>query len=297
MAAPSSSSVRKTCSPASSSTSNQIILPDLVSHCTFELRCNPHLKKIAAASDAWLTRSGNLSVKKQKALHGLKCGLLTAMTYPDCPEHELRVCCDYLSYLFHLDNISDNMESDGTVSTQRVVIDSLRDPSFKSNSRVGKMTKEFVFSLYVFSTPEVLTCESLSFWGRLIPTASEGMKRRFIHTFDLFFIAVTQQAEDRTASVIPDLESYISLRRDTSGCKPCWALIEYANGLDIPDEVMEHEVIATLDEASNDLVTWSNVSASVSDFFAADHSILLLGFLPFVRFSGVWCTLYSVLAG
>jgi len=59
----------------------------------------------------------------------------------------------------------------------------------------------------------------------------------------LFFKAVTIQARDRTAGVIPDLEDYIAVRRDTSGCKPCWALIEYANDLDLPDEVMEHQII------------------------------------------------------
>ena len=32
---------------------------------------------------------------------------------------------------------------------------------------------------------------------------------------DFFFQAVTQQAADREAGVVPDLESYISLRRDT----------------------------------------------------------------------------------
>jgi hypothetical protein len=91
------------------------------------------------------------------------------------------------------------------------------------------------------------------------------MKERFIHTFDLFFQAITQQAGDRAEDIIPDLESYIELRRDTSGCKPCWALIEYANGLDIPDEVMAHEVLEVLGEAANDLVTWSNVSVLFSN--------------------------------
>ena len=102
-----------------------------------------------------------------------------------------------------------------------------------------------------------------SYWRRLTPTASRGMKERFIHTFDLFFQAITQQAGDRAEGIVPDLESYIELRRDTSGCKPCWALIEYANGLDIPDEVMAHEVLEELGEAANDLVTWSNVSDSI----------------------------------
>lgn len=76
---------------------------------------------------------------------------------------------------------------------------------------------------------------------------------------DLFFQAVTQQARDRENGVVPDLESYISLRRDTSGCKPCWALVEYAYELDLPDEVMENPIIRALGEATNDLVTWSNV--------------------------------------
>lgn len=78
---------------------------------------------------------------------------------------------------------------------------------------------------------------------------------------DFFFQTVAQQAADRRAGRVPDLESYIALRRDTSACKPCWALIEYAHGLALPDDVMAHPLVCALGEAANDLVTWSNVSA------------------------------------
>ena len=54
-----------------------------------------------------------------------------------------------------------------------------------------------------------------SFWRRAIPTASPGMQQRFRETMDFFFQAVTQQAKDRAAGIVPDLESYIALRRDT----------------------------------------------------------------------------------
>ena len=54
-----------------------------------------------------------------------------------------------------------------------------------------------------------------SFWGRMITTASPGTQQRFRETMDFFFQAVTQQAIDRETGVVPDLESYISLRRDT----------------------------------------------------------------------------------
>ena len=96
--------------------------------------------------------------------------------------------------------------------------------------------------------------------------ASPGAQKRFINTMDLFFKAVTVQAHHRAAGVIPNLEDYIAMRRDTSGCKPSWALVEYGYGLDLPDEVMDNSIVQSLGEAANDLVTWSNVSGCQMQF-------------------------------
>jgi hypothetical protein len=95
---------------------------------------------------------------------------------------------------------------------------------------------------------------------------------------DLFFIAVAKQADDRAKGYIPDLESYIAVRRDTSGCKPCFALIEYAAQIDLPDEVMSHPVIMAMEEATNDLVTWSNVKHTPSSSTGALLTSLLTGY-------------------
>ena len=71
----------------------------------------------------------------------------------------------------------------------------------------------------------------------------------------------------------------------STGCKPCWALIEwvylplsliitsdllalfafagrfrYALDIDLPDFVVNHPLIDALNQGTNDLVTWSNVS-------------------------------------
>ena len=85
---------------------------------------------------------------------------------------------------------------------------------------------------------------SVSYWRRLIQTASPGAQQRFIETFDMFFQAITEQARDRANGIIPDLESYIAIRRDTSGCKPCWALIEYANNVSVPALLPERADVA-----------------------------------------------------
>ena len=254
----------------------KFIVPDLVSHCTFTLRINRHRKQVTTETKQWLFKDGNLLGQKRAAYHGLKAGLLTAMCYPDAAFPQLRVCNDFLTYLFHLDNLSDDMDNRGTRSVADEVLNSLYHPhTWRSPARVGKMAREYVFFLTSWRT--LTDISAFSYYKRLILTGSSGAQRRFIETMDFFFQSVTQQALDRATGVIPDLESYIALRRDTSGCKPCWALIECklfsasvhrliltscldANNLDIPDEVMEHPLIVSLGEATNDLVTWSNVS-------------------------------------
>ncbi|KAF7967010.1 hypothetical protein HWV62_36229 [Athelia sp. TMB] len=223
--------------PASRPT--KIILPDLVSHCKLKISVNRHRKQASAASKKWLFRGDNLSLEKRQAFHGLKAGLLTSMCYPHAGYPQLRVCCDFMNYLFHFDNLSDDMDKNGTQTTADVVMNSLHHPhSYRSSARLSGMTQDY--------------------WRRLVCTAAAGTQQRFIETLDLFFQAVNQQAKNRADGVILDMRSYIAMRRDTSGCKPCWALIEYANNLDIPEYVMDHPVIRSLGEAANDLVTWSN---------------------------------------
>ncbi|KAI0828590.1 terpenoid synthase [Trametes gibbosa] len=217
----------------------RILFPDLIAECPFPLRFNVHCEAASSESKVWLMSGCKLTKRKRAAFHGLKGGLLTAMCYPCADYEQFRVCCDWINYLFHLDNICDEMDDRTTVTTASEIIGALRDPhAFRPSSAVGRLTQ--------------------SFWSRLSARASPGARRRFVETFELFFRAVAQQARDRESGNIPDLESYIAMRRDTSGCKPCWALIEYANDLDLPDWVMQHPCVRGLEEAANDLVTWSN---------------------------------------
>ena len=102
------------------------------------------------------------------------------------------------------------------------------------------------------------------FFSRFAQTAHPACRERFIVSMELYFRSITQQASDRMNGRIPDLESYIACRRDTSGCKPCFQLIEYAGGYGLPDEVVEHPLVQSLEKATNDLIAWSNVRRSAS---------------------------------
>jgi hypothetical protein len=76
---------------------------------------------------------------------------------------------------------------------------------------------------------------------------------------DRYLQGVVQESRDRKSRSVPDLESYIALRRDTSGCEACFALTEYGHNLDIPDDVMEHPLVHGMTVAANDWVSWTNV--------------------------------------
>ncbi|KIL61028.1 hypothetical protein M378DRAFT_167361 [Amanita muscaria Koide BX008] len=225
--------------PVKKCSTTQIVLPDLVSHCDFRLRRSRFCKQVTTDTKKWLFKGDNLTGQKRDTFHGLKAGLLTSMCYPDAGYPQLRAVNDFLTFLFHLDNLSDDMDNRGTKAIADAVMNALYNPrTCSSRARVGRMAADL--------------------YKRISLTSSPGTKQRFIETLDFFFQSVTEQAADRALGNIPDLESYIALRRDTSGCKPCWALIEYANNLHIPDEVMDHPIIRSLGEAANDIVTWSN---------------------------------------
>ncbi|KAL7279160.1 hypothetical protein ACG7TL_007000 [Trametes sanguinea] len=219
--------------------SRKFLLPDLVSHCPYPLRSNIHGTTVARTSESWLLAEADFFPERRAAFLGLRAGELTAACYPDADAQHLQVASDFMNFLFTLDDWSDDFSAEDTYGLADCVMRALQDPlGFQTDKVAGKLAK--------------------CFFGRYRRTAGPGCTRRFIETMDLFFRAVAQQAKDRARGDIPSLEEYIALRWDTSGCKPCFALIEYAAGIDLPDEVISHPTIRDLEEATNSLVTWSN---------------------------------------
>ncbi|EIM89671.1 terpenoid synthase, partial [Stereum hirsutum FP-91666 SS1] len=226
------------------------MLPDLVSHCNFPLTYHPAGDQEAAASLAWmLSFVPHFTPKKVAAMNGLQAGELTAYCYHDCPAERLRVVDDFMNYLFHLDNISDGMMAKNTTQLANWVMNAFEWPDkFQPTVNADGEVIEEVAAVKL----------ARDYWSRCIQQAKPGVQQRFKSSMNMFFQAVEQQANDRGGEVVPDLESYIDMRRDTSGCKPVFDLIEYALGFELPEEVVDHPVIKALNQGANDLVTWSN---------------------------------------
>lgn len=140
---------------------DSIIIPDLVSHCDFSVHCNPKVEIAVEESKSWLFEHGQLGEKRKNAFRGLKAGgemlapgstrsladppfpELTSMCYPYAEFDQLRVCCDFMNYLFHLDDLSDDMTHLGTCRVANDVMNTLYCPNtYESDTRVSALTRE-----------------------------------------------------------------------------------------------------------------------------------------------------------
>ncbi|THH16145.1 hypothetical protein EW146_g4434 [Bondarzewia mesenterica] len=246
---PSPSTTRSRSPSPTLSTPSSFILPDLVSHCPFPLTYHLNGDVIASESLNWLLSFvPHFTPRKVAAMHGLQAGELTAYCYNNCAPERLRIVSDFMNYLFHLDNVSDGMMAHDTKGLSDWVMNAFEWPD---EFRPLEGQKEGV---------EEISAAKLArdFWSRCIRDARPDVQARFKSSMQMFFEAVQRQTEDRAAGVVPDLESYIDVRRDTSGCKPVFDLIEYSLDMELPEEVVEHPIIKALNQGANDLVTWSN---------------------------------------
>lgn len=117
-------------------------LPDFISYCRYPICTNPHGHEVAAASESWLLASAPMTAKKCREFKDLKAGSLAAMCYPDADKGRLRVCADYMNYLFKLDDWSDEFDAKDIDSMRDCVMSALRDPfGFQTDKAVGKLAK------------------------------------------------------------------------------------------------------------------------------------------------------------
>lgn len=127
---------------SSSSVPSSFILPDLVGHCTYPLRVNADCDEVARASEEWLLEGANHDEKKRAAFMGLKAGELTASCYPDSDPFHLRVCDDFMNFLFNLDDWLDEFDVEGTNGMANCCIQAMCDPlGFETDKTAGKLTK------------------------------------------------------------------------------------------------------------------------------------------------------------
>jgi alpha-muurolene/germacrene-A/gamma-muurolene synthase len=129
------------------------VLPDLVSYCPLSPTFHDDGDAVSAESLSWiLSGSPHFTERKVAAMRGLQSGALTAYCYNDCPSDRLRLICDFLKFLFHLDDVSDGYLARDAEGLANIVMNAFEWPdSFRplpgqpdgvQENNAGKLARE-----------------------------------------------------------------------------------------------------------------------------------------------------------
>ena len=75
------------------------------------------------------------------------------------PLHKLRVCCDFINWLFHLDDLSDDMDDRSAAGIGNEVMTTYHNPdTYDPKTHVGKLTQRFPSLVYESTRLTIRQC-------------------------------------------------------------------------------------------------------------------------------------------
>ncbi|KAJ7049042.1 terpenoid synthase [Mycena amicta] len=204
-----------------------LIIPDTLRSWPWPRAINPWYAVCKEESAAWCEAFKAFGPKAQQSFNRCDFNLLASLAFPLLNRDGCRIGCDLMNLFFVIDEHTDVAETAVARHQADLVMDAIRNP------HRPRPDGEWIGA-------EV----ARSFWANAIKGATPTAQRRFVDTFEQYMDAVVQQADDRNASRIRDVESYFEVRRDTIGAKPSFAVNEIH--LNIPHEIITHPIVVKL---------------------------------------------------
>lgn len=88
---------------------------------------------------------------------------------------------------------------------------------------------------------------------------------RFAKSQRCYVEARHQLSKNGAEGVIPDLESYIELRRDASGFRLALDMVQYAGDTNVSDKFLGDVLFGRLHDHACDIAAWSEVGIPFTD--------------------------------
>ncbi|KAK2028364.1 terpene synthase metal binding domain-containing protein [Colletotrichum zoysiae] len=223
-----------------------VTLPDMFSHFLVqEPRVNKNYRTVKLASERWLAEKCSFSPEVQKRVNTCDFSYFCSIVAPTAPEERLRTLCDYGNWVFPFDDMFDNGHLTSDVETSRQVLDSLMSdmlgrcymgtklPLVQAHDDIFKRLSEVEFML--------------SF-----------LQERYVKHTQMYAEGVARHVEAFTSHCPPSLQDMLQTRRMSVGVAPVYPFQEYAESLQMPDEVFESPAIQDLERIGGDLIILTN---------------------------------------
>lgn len=167
-----------------------------------------------------------------------------------------------MNFVFVYDEFADVLDKDGARQQADIVMDALRNPHKprpQGESLIGEIARQYVSIPLEGSLAADHMHVGIRLWVRAVSTVEpdSACLHNFVSEFDAYSAAVIREMEDHRTKSVRNVADYLALRRDTCGAAPSLVIIEF--GLDLPDYVLKHPVVASLREGAIKLIAIINV--------------------------------------
>nr|QOJ43466.1 MTPSL [Microlepia platyphylla] len=261
-------------------TAHDITLLNMPSlHCTFPSLVHPHYHAVKEQCDAWI--EALVQPSSPTALHFLHDCLLPLFICRMNPkaQSQLRLVhvIKMISWLMVSDDDDDHPDvlgSNFTTTSRRADLvmailhkvdntdDNSFDLSFLTHTQPN-FARKSVRMLKAFA----------ELWDEIRQEMSPLLQARFISTMADYFEGIKAQASFREEDCVPDVESYMEIRRQASFTIPIFVLMEYALGIQLDEATFYNPLIQELRNVVLDYISLCNdivscpIEISMRDYF------------------------------
>jgi 5-epi-alpha-selinene synthase len=224
--------------------------------CPFPSRINPHVDEADVRSVDWASDAGLVGAPDVARLRAARFAWLSSRAYPTAPVDELVLVSQWNLWLFAHDDACDAAEIG-------------RDPEAMTDlyARLGRALRD--------ETPEAtdppLAHALHELARRIFARARPAWRHRFIEVVENYFAGCLWEARNRRLRRVPSVEEYVRMRRAAGAVQTAIELIEVCERITIDDEMLDHQTVAAMALACNDVVCWTNDLASLPKERAEDN--------------------------
>jgi hypothetical protein len=205
--------------------------------------CSPHAPFVEACMQQWMVHHGLIPNEHSRArIAQARFGWLAAHCHPYASLERLQTIAHFYAWYFLIDDWfvgQTEKVSAYTISNLTAVIDVLD---------VGSISTEPVYG----ETAWADLCR------RLRLSMSDAQFERFAHAMHLWVGMAGLRMLEHTHSRAPRARRHETILRHAGGLYPCLYLIDFANGLPLPQEDHDHPNVQQLRRHTNRIVCWNS---------------------------------------
>lgn len=208
-------------------------------YCPFSPAINTQVKEAAIHTDAWVASFNLHSGGAYRQYQEDNFAWLTARFYPLAELEQLKIANDFIVLLFALNDLLDDQHADLPTFIEHFI----------------------AVTEHRATLPDKAGSPLLAAWGELWPRieriSPSGWKARFIRRLKALLQATLQESGG-AGTQLPPVAQYMEESHYLSGVHISMEIIPVIEGIQLPEEVLQHPVLSELEQLSHKLLCWSN---------------------------------------